>query len=233
MADFPEPNEPWPEGLVLQLYLCAAALCLLTSTVYHVGCCSRDERCCALLLRADLAGVAVLISASFLPGVYYGFACHHSLQHSYLGAVAVMFAAGVAASVVGGSANNPRAHRIRYGIMVLLVVIAACVAVNWALLVAAEARYLLGAGVAATIGLYAIGFGFYATQFPEARWPGRFDYWLHSHQLWHACVVAAVYVWYCACVASSALLDERGCEAFIRPPAVATMALRGGRVDRG
>lgn len=213
---FPSPSDPFPEGLVLQLYLGAAAVCLLMSSIYHIGCCSRNEDRCALLLRLDMSGVAMLISASFLPGVYYGFACHEHLQYSYLWSVGVMFAIGFGANVLGGSANDPRAHRVRYLIMAFLVAIAACVAVNWALLVAPEARGVLGMGVAVTISLYAVGFTFYASKWPESSWPGCFDYFLHSHQLWHMCVVAAVYIWYRACLASSRLLDERGCVAFVR-----------------
>jgi hypothetical protein len=40
----------------------------------------------------------------------------------------------------------------------------------------------------------AIGFVFYKSHWPERAWPtsGRFDLWAHSHQWWHAAVVAAV-----------------------------------------
>ena len=33
----------------------------------------------------------------------------------------------------------------------------------------------------------AVGGVFLITQWPESRWPGRFDYWLQSHQFWHSC----------------------------------------------
>jgi len=47
----------------------------------------------------------------------------------------------------------------------------------------------------AMLGFYALGFFFYRSRFPECRWPGRFDIWFHSHQLWHLCVVLAILVW--------------------------------------
>jgi predicted membrane channel-forming protein YqfA (hemolysin III family) len=57
------------ENAVLRVFLLAAAGCLLLSACYHAGNCSRDEAHCSTLLRLDASGVAVLIAASFLPGV--------------------------------------------------------------------------------------------------------------------------------------------------------------------
>lgn len=37
-----------------------------------------------------------------------------------------------------------------------------------------------------------VGVIFYATRFPECCYPGRFDYYLSSHQLWHLFVFMAV-----------------------------------------
>ena len=112
------------------------------------------------------------------------------------------------------AAPTTSAHRVRYLIMAFLVAIAACVAVNWALLVH-QARGVWNGSCGHDQSI-AVGFTFYASKWPESSWPGCFDYFLHSHQIWHMCVVAAVYIWYRACVASSRLLDERGCVAFVR-----------------
>lgn len=55
----------------VECYLFCAALCLLLSTVYHwFGCLSED--CHQILLKLDITGVAVLVTGSFIPGVYYG-----------------------------------------------------------------------------------------------------------------------------------------------------------------
>jgi hypothetical protein len=50
----------------------------------------------------------------------------------------------------------------------------------------------------ATFGSYAVGFIFYATQFPEKRWPGRFDFVAHSHQMWHIFVLIGALLFYYA-----------------------------------
>ena len=156
------------ETLVQRAFLFAAAACLLTSAVYHTGNCSRNEAACTALLRADVSGVAVLIAASFLPGVYYGFACHPHLRHAYLVMVLVLLIVGlgvslvdvcsthstVAHSIVEGGVKNlaveappgaevqPRSllQRIRTATFVSFVALGLAVAIHWAVVVDAAAR---------------------------------------------------------------------------------------------
>ena len=59
------------EIFAVELYIVCASICFLLSAVYHwFGCLS--ELCHHCLLRFDLTGVALLVTGSFLPGVYYG-----------------------------------------------------------------------------------------------------------------------------------------------------------------
>lgn len=44
--------------------------------------------------------------------------------------------------------------------------------------------------------LYLGGSWFYASRFPESRFPGRFDIWFSSHQIWHYCVLLAALLHY-------------------------------------
>ena len=45
--------------------------------------------------------------------------------------------------------------------------------------------------VAAHGALYLFGALLYATRFPERRYPGKFDIWGNSHQIFHICVLLA------------------------------------------
>jgi adiponectin receptor len=45
-------------------------------------------------------------------------------------------------------------------------------------------------------GCYGMGVVFYASQIPEAWFPGRFDFIGHSHMFWHVCVTAGAFVQY-------------------------------------
>ncbi len=39
--------------------------------------------------------------------------------------------------------------------------------------------------------VYGIAAFFFVTRFPESAWPGKFDIWLGSHQIFHVLVVVA------------------------------------------
>lgn len=52
----------------------------------------------------------------------------------------------------------------------------------------ASSRQALEAWVE-TFAWYVLGVVFYALQIPERFWPGAFDLFGSSHQLWHICVV--------------------------------------------
>ena len=50
--------------------------------------------------------------------------------------------------------------------------------------------------VIAFLTTYIIGVIFMITKWPESRWPGKFDYWFQSHQIWHVCVVIGALIQY-------------------------------------
>lgn len=45
--------------------------------------------------------------------------------------------------------------------------------------------------------IYSVGAGFFVSRFPERVWPGKFDIWGSSHQVFHVLVVVAggVHAW--------------------------------------
>lgn len=61
--------------LVIRLFLSSAAASFCASSVYHTGNCCQEEAICSFLLRGDVMGIAILVAASFLPGVYFGTLC--------------------------------------------------------------------------------------------------------------------------------------------------------------
>ena len=52
------------------------------------------------------------------------------------------------------------------------------------------------AGVLLMGGVYILGAGFYVSRFPERLFPGKFNTWASSHQLFHVCVVCAALIHY-------------------------------------
>ena len=67
------------------------------------------------------------------------------------------------------------------------------------------------------LGLYALGFGFYVSRWPERRWPRRFDIWLSSHQFWHVLIVLAVRVWHFNLMQVFGLRSLAVCEQPMQP----------------
>ena len=216
------------EGIIFQIYLFAAAGCLLTSAVYHTGNCTQDEGHCALLLRADASGVATLIAASFLPAVYAGFACFPEMRYTYLWVCMGLLVVGLAVSLAdscsglapaaaasadvasskdtstiaveesrgmsmdldagagsapGGvqapSAASKLIPRLRTATFSSQVVLGACGVAQWASLVSPLVRSSFLPKFVFSLGFYFLGFGFYASAWPERRWPGSFDLAFH------------------------------------------------------
>ena len=50
--------------------------------------------------------------------------------------------------------------------------------------------------LAAMGAFYVMGAMVYLFQIPERWWPGKFDLWFSSHQIWHLLIVAAVLTHY-------------------------------------
>lgn len=227
--------------LVYRLFLLSAASCLLASATYHAGNCNGDKGCCEALLRIDATGVATLIAASFLPGVYFGFACYPELRTNYLVVTVLLLVVGVGVSLADTCArhlsevdmalNEPDSEpstvkdpaaprnmiaRIRVITFVSSVCLGGAGIVQWCFLVSDQAREHILPKTLGMFFFYAFGFFFYISNFPERWWPGSFDYIMHSHQFWHVCVVAAVLVWYAACLEANVDIGENGCDAFVK-----------------
>lgn len=191
--------EPVQEKAVVVTFYVSAFLCLSFSTVFHtLGCNSEDT--CLFCGRLDYTGIAILITGSFLPWVYYSFYCETQTQINY---IVTIFILGTICTVVSlfKSFALPK-YRVLRGVLFLvfgLCGVAPCV--HSTIQNGAEHSFsdgqiqnliLMGA-------LYIIGVVFFTTRFPESVWPGKFNLVFHSHQLFHILVVSAalVQVWAC------------------------------------
>jgi len=183
----------WP----IVVFLLSACVCLMTSALYHLFNCHSRALNDALLLL-DYVGISVLIAGSFFPPIFYGFFCSPNLLKFYLCAVSVI---SVSSAVVGVySGLNPSVFW-RWA-RVLCYSANACfgmlpcghLALRW---VAGEQSW--GPAIAyitAMLSIYGLGTCIYTFQFPEKYFPGRFDYFLSSHQLWHILVFSAAFLHY-------------------------------------
>lgn len=199
------PVKRWP----VYVFTIGAMACLLTSATCHLfGCCAAHVS--RLIWRFDYLGIAVLIVCSFYPQVYYGFMCSPTWQLFYLGLITAL---GVATGVVSMhnsfQAKNYRAFRARLfaglGLTGIIPVLHSCV-INYDIRAVHTALWLdFVMGL-----LYLGGATLYACRIPEKMYPGKFDLWLNSHQLFHLCIVVAAAIHYKAVMQLLAWRDASG-----------------------
>lgn len=60
---------------------------------------------------------------------------------------------------------------------------------------------------------YITGLVFYGFHFPESRWPGKFDTWGASHQIWHSFIIIAIILHYRAIFVAHAVRYEYSCKS--------------------
>ncbi|KAF7055085.1 hypothetical protein CFC21_062660 [Triticum aestivum] len=185
------PVERWP----FYTYLCGAMFCLLMSSGCHLLAC-HSEHASYVLLRLDYAGITGLIVTSFYPLVYYTFLCDPFSRTLYLGSITVFGAAAVAVSLLPVF-EAPELRWARAALFVCMGASGLVPIVHKMLVFGARPEAVVTTGYEVAMGVfYLAGVLVYATRVPERWMPGRFDLVGHSHQLFHALVIAGAYAHY-------------------------------------
>ncbi|CBZ26411.1 conserved hypothetical protein [Leishmania mexicana MHOM/GT/2001/U1103] len=184
--------------LIYGIFCFGSLMCMLNSTIYHLFNSHCNCRVMAAMGRLDFIGITVLIVSSFLPPLYVMFHCHPVARTVYITAILVLSTAGI----IGPWTDLFRKLVwVRLGVFLGLGFSGLAPALHSLAIMpmnAASVSTLLG--ICLMVVLYCSGVAFYVTQFPESRYPGHFDCWLSSHQLWHFFVSMAALVHYCNCV---------------------------------
>jgi adiponectin receptor len=179
--------------LPMVVFLASAMICFLGSALFHTfGC--QSQRAFYFFLKLDYSGIAVLIAGSIVPFICYIF---HELtvwQYVYLSLLSVVSLLVMMVSFLDRFSDEKyQPYRAA-----LFVIMACFFVVPFAhmLIVYGNvdantfARFVLSAA------LYIMGVVSYVLRCPERLYPGKFNIWLHSHQVFHMFIVAAAFVWY-------------------------------------
>lgn len=184
----------WFDTAVLYIFIASAVICLGCSSLFHLMSC-HSEPVCRRLNRCDYIGIVLLIVGSFYPAVYYGFYCHTRLRIFYL-TVITAFGASTFVMCVSHKFQTPEYRWIRTGMFAALGLSGIFPITHgtyiYGLSLSPEAtsvNYLVAMGL-----LYGFGALLYGSRIPESLYPGKFDIWFHSHQLFHVFVVVAAVV---------------------------------------
>eukprot|EP00960_Hanusia_phi_P047627 758484-Hanusia_phi.AAC.8 len=152
---------------VVVLYDVASIACLVSSGIFHLlG--PVSKRVYENSLKLDMTGIACVIVASFLVGIHYGYWCHPALGNAYFWITACLSIIAMSWPHVPWLFHNFNASA--FALVPLL---------HWVYIVGGPSSEQL----LLTMFAYFVGFLFYITRFPEKKFIGRFDFFLHSHQV--------------------------------------------------
>jgi len=146
--------------------------------------------------RLDYCGITILIAASFVPWIYYGFYYFPTQRNLYLSSTVFLCMACFVISLFD-KFSEPELRKIRS----VVFLINGCTAIfpcfhlycqlymfspTAAQLAFKSILLLILMGV-----LYIIGALCYMYKIPECLSPGKFDLWFNSHQIFHTMVIIA------------------------------------------
>lgn len=177
---------------IIMFYRLSAATCLLCSSTFHTFNCHYKPQTYDNMAITDYSGIAVLFCGSFTSLAVILF---RSLPFVRNVCLAFTSFASIAAIVFPWFPFF-RVHRSRSTRSSILILLGACATFSlmWGFmqvnlpLIAFKPVFL---DIFLTVLFYVGGAGVYVSQFPECLFPGKFDNFGSSHQLWHFCVIIA------------------------------------------
>ena len=187
----PKKLRRWP----LFIFLVSAILCLSFSALYHlIGGVSKVYH--EILSRFDYGGISLLVTGSCFPPYYYFFYCHPKYSIFYLIFISSFGITTFCLSLTK-SFNSPKMRGFRGKLFLIFGLSAGIPIIHLAIVGdqlpgnSSDIRLLFWYLGGIT---YVLGGIIYITRFPERKYPGKFDYFGSSHQLFHiAVVIAAIF----------------------------------------
>lgn len=183
----------WQDIFVFGFFFVGAIVCLGLSSTYHTLSC-HSPHVGKLFSRLDYCGIASLITGSFVPFLYYAFYCNYATQLCYLTLVLTL---GILTVIISSweRFSAPNYRHMRAGVFMSFGLSGIIPGVHWLLSqefhlsipsISVQLTCLLAMGA-----LYILGAALYTFRIPERFYPGKFDCFFHSHQLFHVLVIAA------------------------------------------
>ncbi|CAO3678858.1 unnamed protein product [Umbelopsis ramanniana] len=181
---------------VFYIFILGAMVCMSMSSSFHCFI-AHSETVCMSWVRADYLGIVTLTLGSYYPTIFYGFYCHRPVMIGYISAITVIGAATIAVTLMK-TFRTPHYRWLRAGCFLALGLFGVIPVIHAGTIYklplsfqTMSLGYLLGMGATYIVGVLIYGF-----RIPECFWPGKFNIWCASHQLFHFCVVIAAVVHY-------------------------------------
>ncbi|XP_039631842.1 adiponectin receptor protein 1-like [Polypterus senegalus] len=192
----PEINfvNPFQEKLAISLLFVGTGLCFLFSFMFHTFIC-HSERVSRIFNKLDYYGIAFMIVGCFLPWLYYSLYCSPVPQLLYLVVSCIL---GITTITVSQQDyfSKPKSRPLRAGLFLCFALGSVVPVIHVALVEGFFKAMTVGQlGWLCVMAIcFLTGVVLYACRIPERFFPGRFDIWFHSHQIFHMLVVAGAVV---------------------------------------
>ena len=187
---------PLTEQVMLLCFFFGAMICLSCSTMFHLFS-NHSQGVYRIFSRLDYSGIALLITGSSIPAYYYGFYCQVVAKYIHMVIVSALCIGCVVLSL-WNKFSTPQYRPLRFATFVLFglygVVPSVHVVLQEGFSNSDVNSMLLGLGIMAVV--YIFGALLYVFRIPERFFPGKFNTWASSHQLFHICVLLAALVHY-------------------------------------
>ncbi|KAK3627278.1 hypothetical protein LTR56_013737 [Elasticomyces elasticus] len=178
--------------IAFSIFMLAAVICLSLSAAHHtLGNHSHYvERYC---LRLDMLGVVIFIVGDLVLGIYMTFWCETLPRNVYWSVV------GVFGTMTVFMTMHPRYQGPKYrtfrALMFVATGLSGVAPLIHGFIIFGTSQMMRKAFpyTMAKAGCLLSGVAFYATRYPESRYPGKFDLW-GSHSIFHVLVVCAAVV---------------------------------------
>lgn len=185
------PSASRDDVIAFACFFAGAAACLGMSATFHTIS-NHSHAVGSIGNKLDYIGIVFLIWGSVVPSMHYGFCGLDQLQRTYWTMISIL-AVGCTAITLMERFRSPAWRPYRAGCFIGLGMSAVIPVAHGVKMYGVEhMQNSMGLNWVLLMGfLYLLGAGLYAARWPERSWPGSFDIWGSSHQIFHVLVVAA------------------------------------------
>ncbi|RNF05949.1 adiponectin receptor protein 1 [Trypanosoma rangeli] len=174
-------------------YSFGCLMCMLCSSLFHTLLSHKSATVYSWVHALDYFGITFLVVGSFLPFCYFSFACEPLWRWAYLSMISSLGAIGLLGPFFRQWTQQQYANS-RTLFYVCMVSSGLFPITHIYFLLPGTISSSFVKGLLLMMTLYGVGVFVYAFRIPEFFFPGKFDLYLSSHQIWHVLVLAAAFV---------------------------------------